>query len=782
MIRLENDWLRLTLEPEKCEFSLLDWYSPPGSIQHAHYGISLSLNLHKASLRLHDLVLVDLKQLQEQTVHGLLNYYRLIYQTQSGSFDVVSEFGLLQNTPLMLQKMRLFNRSNRSVFPDRLIFCEIPRGNLQLSDNPASATVCYVNGWQSWSPSGTYRFGERQQRSGLGLLTSPVLNNAGTPITRQKNHFSSDMFTVVGETNSQRGLLVGFLSQKLQFGSTETRLYPQPALSVWANGDKAELPDDQAMQTDWAAYSFISLNGPNAMAPFLEAVARENSVRVPGSLPVGWCSWYEFFSDVHEKDVRANLSKIVSMREAVPLQLLQIDDGYEKAVGDWFEFNSKFPRGLKPLAQEIRQAGLEPGLWLAPYILQRRSAVAKNHPDWLLLNENGSVVNAGFGWNSLTCSLDLTISEALDYTCQVVDRAVHEWSFPYLKLDFLYAAAIKGRYHDATQTRAQVLHKGLEKLREAAGAEATLLACGCPIGSALGLVDLMRVSEDVAPNWEPEVFGLSFPFKHEASLPSARNAIQNILARAEMNHTWWGNDPDCLLLRREDRLTLPEIQSLATVIGMTGGSLLLSDNLTHLPDERLRIAQVLLPILPGNPEVLDQFERRFPCRLKRRMSNPGGSYYLFAFFNWQNHESNLEINCSEWGLPAGRRWLAREFWNGQILQFGDRLGLPAVNAHGVRLLAVHALGSDPIYLGSDCHFSQGAELQTWKSEEDRLQIDLRLGHEIAGRCFIYSPCKVRAAWENQIPIHWEELADSVISLPIHLQPTSHIDVQFDQAQ
>ncbi len=197
---------------------------------------------------------------------------------------------------------------------------------------------------------------------------------------------------------------------------------------------------------------------------------------------------------------------------------------------------------------------MTPGIWLAPFILHRKAALVKDHPDWLLRNSRGKPVNAGYVWNTFTYALDLTNPEALEYTCDVIQAAVEKWGFEYLKLDFLYAAALEGVYQDPTKTRAQVLRMGLEALRDAAGPEVTLLACGCPLGSALGLFEAMRIGADVSGSWEPHFPPVSPILRKEPNMPSARNALQNIITRAPLHRHWWINDPDCLLVRADTDL------------------------------------------------------------------------------------------------------------------------------------------------------------------------------------------------------------------------------------
>lgn len=779
MIKLENPWLKLTVEPEQGYFSLTNLENEFTWVRNARSGLKIRIGSRCYSWWTEELPLILVRgPIPTETLHGLLDLIEMTFQTRTGAFDLTLRLGLLREQPLMLQQMALTNRDNLPVFPNQLTFCDLPPGGIHLNQKPGIQPVFFSNGWQSWSPSRIYRLGERQQRSRLGLLSNPMILNPGTPVPKEKNHFASDMFALLGDLDTRAGLVAGFLSQNQQFGSLETRFSPQPTLAMWANADNAELPSGQTMQTDWAAYAFISLNDPHPFQTYFEAVKRENRVRLPERTPLGWCSWYYYFEKVTAQDIRQNLEKVNRMRSELPLDLVQIDDGFEQSVGNWLEFNGKFPAGVQPLAKEIQAASLSPGIWLAPFIVQAGSPMIKRHPDWLLRNKLGRPVNAGFAWNNLATALDLTQPEALAYVQTVIRTAVQEWGFPYLKLDFLYAAALGGRYHDPTQTRAQVLRKGLEIIRQEAGQEAVLLGCGCPLGPALGIVDLMRISEDVGPTWAPEFNQISRPFKQEPSMPCARNAIQNILARSEMNCYWWGNDPDCLLVRPDSQLTLAEVQSLATIIGITGGALLISDDLTKLPEERLRIAQSLIPIIPSNPQILDRFERSIPSQVKQVLHNATGEYPLLAFFNWEDHPADLTIRLDGWRLPASQAWIAREYWSGKIFTATEEIRIDNLPAHGVCLLALHPLENQPVYLGSDLHFSQGIEVKSWHRDAEVLSFRLDFTRKVQGRIYLYCPQNPIQVLQDGRDVCWSILEGSILEIPLVSSGRTNFEFKF----
>ncbi|HEX9616739.1 MAG TPA: alpha-galactosidase, partial [Anaerolineales bacterium] len=676
--------------------------------------------------------------------HGPLR--RLHISTGVKDEDLACElvFALPEDEPLLFWQLSVENRGSQPVLVDRLDLLSTgfiypshsgPPGSLQISTKPEKVTgrshknspstspgeiAFFSNGWQTWSYTGTYSRDARYHRTRLGPFRSPLYSNAGTPRPRRPGLFVSDMFAVLADRRQRAGLLVGFLSQQRHFGSIEAYIGgPEPALRVWASGDGARLDPGARMASDWACLHFLHLDSPDPLGPYLEAVSREHgleaSVARTTRPPTGWCSWYQFSSEdsigtITAEKLRENIAAIAQLSSRLPLQVIQIDDGFESLVGDWSSFTAGFPDGVAPLAAEIRQAGCTPGLWLAPFILHPKSRIMADHPEWVLRNHLGRPTNAGFFWNSFAAALDLTHPEAQAYAREVVHTAVHEWGFSYLKLDFLYAAALPGRRHDPTRTRAQVLRSALESLREAAGAESFLLGCACPLGPAIGIVDAMRIGADTSADWLPVFKGRKHFLKTERGFPSARNASHNAITRAALHRRWWINDPDCLLLRPETNLSLAEVQTIATVIALTGGSLILSDHLPDLPTDRLRIAETLLPLIGERPHILDWFDNATPGRLQVDLDGPAGRWHLLALFNWEDEPMDVTLSISDLYLDPSKAYYAREFWRGDIRQIrGDQPNdepviFKGVPPHGVVLLAVRpARPFRPQYLGSDLH-------------------------------------------------------------------------------
>ncbi|MDP2674861.1 MAG: alpha-galactosidase [Dehalococcoidia bacterium] len=344
-------------------------------------------------------------------------------------------------------------------------------------------------------------------------------------------------------------------------------------------------------------------------------------------------------------------------------------------MGDWLTPNEKFPRGMSWLAQRIHEGGFKAGLWLAPFLAGARSRLFAEHRDWLVQDESGEPVVAIQNWEQLCYALDCTRPEVIDWLESVFRTVTGDWGYDYVKIDFVYAAALDGVRSDPNVTRAQAYRRGLEAIRRAVG-ERFVLGCGAPIGPSVGLVNGMRIGPDVAPYWYPLTGRGTDRRRTSLSFPSAVNAIRNTITRYWTHNRLWLNDPDCLLLRdSETALTADEVRTLATVIGMSGGMLLDSDDLTRLTPERRDMLTRLLPLRGEAAVPLDMFERDPPRLLWRPERR------LLAVFNWDDDPADISVP-----LPMAASRL-EDFWTGEeYLPEGARGRFRGLPAHGCKLL------------------------------------------------------------------------------------------------
>jgi len=564
-------------------------------------------------------------------------------------------------------------------------------------------------------------------------------HNQATPIFHKPGHFTSDMFTAITSPDGKSGILLGFLSQKKQFGHAEVFLKNQPGISLKANADGVDLPVGACMETDWAAFQPLDFSQTEPLQPYLDAAATINRVKHWPVTPVGWCSWYHFFTRLEPIHLEENTRKLASLRDELPIDLIQIDDGFEKAIGNWLEFKPEFKDGLEPIVENIKQNGYTPGIWLAPFIVHPASGIKNKMPWMLLKNSHGSYASAGWNWNRFTHGLDMTHPASQDYVRNVIHTAVHQWGFPYLKLDFLYAGCLPGRYHNPQSTRAMVFDQAMSLVREEAGNKTFLLGCGAPIGGILGHVDGMRIGTDVALDWKPKYKGVELIFPGEPNIPSVENAMRNTLSRAMLHNHWWLNDPDCLLLRSSTNLTEDEVRTQAAITALSGGMLLLSDDMAQVSEDRLRIAKALLPVIGKTPQVIDWHQAGVPTMLRVDLENETGFWHLISYTNWSDHQSAIHLSLDQFHLDEEADWIIREFWQGtpNIYHQGK---LPEVQLppHATWIAAIRKLLPGSVqYVGTDLHISQGLEIEKMSWLDRSLRLSCRLPGTRKGSIWFY---------------------------------------------
>ena len=102
-------------------------------------------------------------------------------------------------------------------------------------------------------------------------------------------------------------------------------------------------------------------------------------------------------------------------------------------LGDWYVNEEKLPRGLGYLADEAEKRGLKFGLWVEPEMVNVRSWLAEEHPEWLLREKDRSLV-LGRGGTQLV--LDYTNPAVRDRMFEDLDKVYSSVpSLAYIKWD-----------------------------------------------------------------------------------------------------------------------------------------------------------------------------------------------------------------------------------------------------------------------------------------------------------------------------------------------------------
>jgi alpha-galactosidase len=142
------------------------------------------------------------------------------------------------------------------------------------------------------------------------------------------------------------------------------------------------------------------------------------------------------------------------------------------------------------------------------------------------------------------------------------------------------------------------MRRAMEWVREWSG-DAVVLGCGVPLVSAAGLVDYCRIGADVEARWESRLRVLNY--RERASTVSA---MRSTLARSWMDGTWFGVDPDVVILRTTDtRLNDAERRALFTMNTTLGSLVFVSDDVAGYDVETAELLASWDP--PGAARVLE---------------------------------------------------------------------------------------------------------------------------------------------------------------------------------
>ncbi len=533
---------------------------------------------------------------------------------------------------------------------------------LEGAGSSGNAPLRYLrHGWQSWSLSESRALdasGEPPFPSGPWLRG--MHHSQGDRDPAREGWHESEVVMVVGGVLGGDSALVGALEK----GHASCVVYARPeaegALIEAELHLEVPVEPGEGIELDPLRVA-VDADASRLLERFATLWGRRAAARTAAAFQSGWCSWYHFFHAVTQEDLFRNVDALARLRDegALELGVVQLDDGYQHALGDWLECNEKFPDGLAVAARRIRDAGFEAGIWLAPFAVSEESRTHLDHPDWTLRSAEGPLrgtFNPEWSHSGWCYVLDPSRPEVCAHL-RATAAGLAGMGFDYLKLDFLYMAAMRAEAFDARLTRAARLRRGLEAIREGAGDQRFLLGCGAPIGPAVGLVDGMRIGPDVAPSWpvraDPIIPGL------EPALPSTLSALRAILSRSFMHRRLWLNDPDCLMVRREQTdLSPAESESLAAGIAATGGMVVMSDDVPLLGQEDLGLARRTLELARevdalggwGSARELAPLSPGALAEGVRLLLSDGGTRVLLTALNLSDRSAPCELPLADLGL------------------------------------------------------------------------------------------------------------------------------------
>jgi hypothetical protein len=410
--------------------------------------------------------------------------------------------------------------------------------------------------------------------------------------------------------------------------------------------------------------------------------------------PSGLCTWYYYYQDVNENEVKRNADWIAKNLKDYGAKYVQIDDGWQAETKegrhgsrDWTGVDKAFPNGMANLAAYIKSLGLTPGIWIAPHGQSNEDVVRKN-PGVFMLKPDGT--SASDSWEGKWL-VDPSTPETQKYLKDLFATLV-KWGYEYFKIDGQPTVVTEFNRSKAfikTPGEIDLLYRDtLGSIRSAIGPNRYLLGCwGLPL-EGIGIMNGSRTGGDVVLSWS----GFS-------------TALGPTMQSYYLHNIAWYTDPDTMLLRPP--LTLDQARVWATLQGLTGQALMSSDRLMDLSEDRVELLRRVYPAVDIRP--LDLFPSRQNKKIwDLKVSHLGRSYDVVGAFNFgEAKPEQIYLNWKELGIPDNGPVHVFDFWNKEYLgawEAGMALTVPTTSC---RVLTLMPSSGQIQLVSTNRHITQG---------------------------------------------------------------------------
>lgn len=434
------------------------------------------------------------------------------------------------------------------------------------------------------------------------------------------------------------------------------KLHGQTGQDEWAfdieevpcGNDHLELQPGEKLFGEWLYFLISDTNEPQkALMPYYEILSDTGyceRIKDHNPLPQQriWCSWnYDFFNDITEADYFGQIELLD--RHYTNVKFMQLDDGYQidypggqRAMIDFLygepenTFNpEKFSIGPKELADRTRAAGYRPAIWLGLWAAAS-SPMITEHPEWILLDENGHEVEFEFSSYQTLKILDPSVPEVREYIGKVCRIVFQEWGYEGVKLDFWSFAFEKKnlRYRYPGKTSAQWRDWLVSTFRKYLPVDGFFGFCvvagtGNPVIHKGG--DYFRCTEDIDHGWWSRVVEIAAWTANTRMIMPENTVIANI------DSIGWS-----------DRFSLQEWKTWLDICAVSGACIELSGDLRKLPDEKHKLLSETLQLCDLRARIylpdLSTATRLAPPPLWISESE---KHFLVGFFNWHENEKRI---------------------------------------------------------------------------------------------------------------------------------------------
>lgn len=460
--------------------------------------------------------------------------------------------------------------------------------------------------------------------------------------------------------------------------------------------------------------------------------------------PVAWSSWYNYYFSTTEQDMIRETDVLAKHLRPYGLEYVKLDACYTRGTEfNYLNWNTEyFPNGGKYLFKYIQDKGLKPGMWLNMYGSNYENAeMANKYPEnYYQRDKDGSL-----GWPC--CSIDSTLAR-LDYSNPEVFEKhlkpmfrtlIDDWGLKYLKAGgwgtyINYFNENKADAFDSTKTGREVYMEVQRAMREVAGDDLYVGGCAMQeVGLGFEVFDGSRIGGDVKARW----------YRDEINDQSMQIFFHSLFGANYLNNIVWHCDPDAVLLRNP--LTLEEVRTIVSAIGLTGQLYMASDFMDKLPKRKLELYQKTIPTTPIVPidlypykiksNKVDRagnyqgvvwsrpFVREFPRAIDLKVNSVAGIYDVVSVFNWKDESAVEEIQFSDdLGLDTDLEYLVFDFWNQKLEGIFTNKIATSIPTHGTRVFVIKPVANVPRFLSTSRYITSTVSLKelSWDNGQRKM--------------------------------------------------------------
>ncbi|NOY95997.1 MAG: alpha-galactosidase [Chlorobi bacterium] len=249
--------------------------------------------------------------------------------------------------------------------------------------------------------------------------------------------------------NQQMGLAIAHIETKPQLVSfpVEVEADGKVSMSMLNEVNKTVAPheDYKTLKTVIIAHSLDYFDALHTYSSLLADLGVEKAKPSEESYEAIWCGW-GYLTDFTLDDIYGTLPKL----KELGIKWIVIDDRWWDKYGDWNLRDYTFPGGekqVKEFVDSLHNQGFKVKIWWAPTPVQPEkmlswggsvdpgmAQVAKDHPEWLIMDKNGNYPRDCRDMYQFCPS----VPEVQEYMKELTTRFIKDWGFDGHKLDAYY--------------------------------------------------------------------------------------------------------------------------------------------------------------------------------------------------------------------------------------------------------------------------------------------------------------------------------------------------------